>query len=325
MTRWLSSASCTSISEIRPGRLAYNEWVCLAGMISATDTRRAGGPPARRGSIPRGCLRDRPIEMRPAAPSARYASHEARIRRGPACDPSTRAFSCGASADPLRQLDDDPLRAADVAEPIDVFVVLHLANELRSACSQASDDGVDVVDCECEMADALGVRRCVTVAGPGSTGRGTSPAPAVRGCPESPTSRYQPGRPRAPPRGPPIRPRPASRLAPPVRARRRTPSQPRGRRPRCPRGPCVGSSSLDGSGTTRFQLGDHRDGPEQGFQSSWASVSCVRGQAPRHASATERESNCTRRRSRRPTRAPTNSAPRPCSQPSGVCRSCGRG
>src|SRR6266576_5065485 len=68
------------------------------------------------------------------------------------------------SADPLRQLDDDPLRAADVAEPIDVFVALHLANELRAAGSQASDDGVDVVDCECEMADARGVRRRVPVA-----------------------------------------------------------------------------------------------------------------------------------------------------------------
>jgi hypothetical protein len=30
------------------------------------------------------------------------------------------------SADLLRQLDDHPLRAADVAEPIAVFVVLHL-------------------------------------------------------------------------------------------------------------------------------------------------------------------------------------------------------
>ena len=50
------------------------------------------------------------------------------------------------SADPVRQLDDDPLRAADVAEPKDVSVTLHLANELRAAGSQAGDDGVDVVD-----------------------------------------------------------------------------------------------------------------------------------------------------------------------------------
>jgi hypothetical protein len=40
------------------------------------------------------------------------------------------------SADLLRQLDDDPLRAADIAEPIAVFVALHLANELRAAGSQ---------------------------------------------------------------------------------------------------------------------------------------------------------------------------------------------
>jgi len=58
------------------------------------------------------------------------------------------------SADLLRQLDDDPLRAADVAEPIAVFVALHLANELRAAGSRAGDDGVDVVDCMCDMADA---------------------------------------------------------------------------------------------------------------------------------------------------------------------------
>jgi hypothetical protein len=32
--------------------------------------------------------------------------------------------------------------------------LLHLANELRAAGSQAGDDGVDVVDCECEMAEA---------------------------------------------------------------------------------------------------------------------------------------------------------------------------
>jgi hypothetical protein len=51
-------------------------------------------------------------------------------------------------ADPLRQLDDDPLRAAYVAEPIAVFVALHLANELRAAGSQAGDDGVDIVDSE---------------------------------------------------------------------------------------------------------------------------------------------------------------------------------
>ena len=51
-----------------------------------------------------------------------------------------------------------------------VFVALHLANELRAVGSQASDDGVDVVDCECEMADARGVRPRVPVAAPDRRG-----------------------------------------------------------------------------------------------------------------------------------------------------------
>ena len=68
------------------------------------------------------------------------------------------------SADLLRQLDGDLLRAAEVAERITVFVALHLANELRAAGLQASDDGADIVDCECDLADALGVRRRVPVA-----------------------------------------------------------------------------------------------------------------------------------------------------------------
>src|SRR6266540_2112817 len=88
------------------------------------------------------------------------------------------------SADLLRQLDDDPLRAADVAEPIAVFVALHLANELRAAGSQASDDGVDIVDCECDMADARGVRRRVPVAAPARRGVKLcqlEPSVAVRG------------------------------------------------------------------------------------------------------------------------------------------------
>ncbi len=50
------------------------------------------------------------------------------------------------SAAPLRQLDDDPLRTADVAELIAVLVALDLANEPRATSSQAGDDGVDVVD-----------------------------------------------------------------------------------------------------------------------------------------------------------------------------------
>lgn len=58
------------------------------------------------------------------------------------------------SADPLGQLDDDPLRAAHVTEAKDVPVALDLANEFRAAGSQAGYDRVYVVDRECEMADA---------------------------------------------------------------------------------------------------------------------------------------------------------------------------
>src|ERR1700677_3900901 len=78
--------------------------------------------------------------------------------------PRRRDAAEQSSADRLRQLDDDPLRAADVAEPIALFVALHLANELRAAGSQAGQDGVDVVDGERDMADARGVRRRVPVA-----------------------------------------------------------------------------------------------------------------------------------------------------------------
>jgi hypothetical protein len=48
------------------------------------------------------------------------------------------------SADVLCQLDDDPLGAADVAEPVAVLVALQLADELSAAGSQAGDDRVDV-------------------------------------------------------------------------------------------------------------------------------------------------------------------------------------
>ena len=66
-------------------------------------------------------------------------------------------------ADLLRQFDDDPHRAADVAEPVAVLVALHLAHEFRAAGSQVGDDGVDVFDGECDMADARRVRRRVPV------------------------------------------------------------------------------------------------------------------------------------------------------------------
>lgn len=106
------------------------------------------------------------LEVRAIIAGAVLASSNARLRPGQNLGPAPKVKSFGAldsslcsqrswrggwrppepSADPLRQLDDDPLRAADVAEPIDVFVALHLANELRAAGSQASDNSIDVVD-----------------------------------------------------------------------------------------------------------------------------------------------------------------------------------
>jgi hypothetical protein len=68
------------------------------------------------------------------------------------------------STDALCQLDDDSLRAADVAEPVAVLVALQLADELSAAGSQAGDDGVDVFDRERDMADARCIRRRVPVA-----------------------------------------------------------------------------------------------------------------------------------------------------------------
>jgi hypothetical protein len=64
------------------------------------------------------------------------------------------------SANPLRKHDDDPLRAADVAEPVTVFVALHPTNKLRAAGLQT-----------------------------GLAGRGTSSVRAVHGRPKSPASR----------------------------------------------------------------------------------------------------------------------------------------
>ena len=69
------------------------------------------------------------------------------------------------SADPLRQFDDDPVRAADVAEPIEIFVALYRADERPAQRLQAEDDGVDVVDCEREMAEAGDIRRRARFAG----------------------------------------------------------------------------------------------------------------------------------------------------------------
>jgi hypothetical protein len=52
----------------------------------------------------------------------------------------------GPLAELLGQRDDDPLGAADVAEPVAVLVLRLLSNELRAVGSQSGDSGIDVVD-----------------------------------------------------------------------------------------------------------------------------------------------------------------------------------
>jgi hypothetical protein len=44
------------------------------------------------------------------------------------------------------------LRAADVTEPVAVPVALQLADEFSAVGSQAGNDGVDVLDGECDVA-----------------------------------------------------------------------------------------------------------------------------------------------------------------------------
>src|SRR3954447_1781077 len=67
------------------------------------------------------------------------------------------------SAEPLGELDDDPRRAAEVAEPEDVLVLLQLAHQFSAAGLQTGNHGVDVIDGEREVADARRVRRRVPV------------------------------------------------------------------------------------------------------------------------------------------------------------------
>jgi hypothetical protein len=63
-----------------------------------------------------------------------------------------RSAATGELAELLGQRDDDPLGAANVAEPVAVLVLRHLSshlsNEFRAVGSQAGDSGVDVVDGE---------------------------------------------------------------------------------------------------------------------------------------------------------------------------------
>lgn len=63
------------------------------------------------------------------------------------------------SAELLGQPDDDAVGAADVAVPVDVLVLRHLAHEFGAVGAQAAEDVVDIVDDEREARDARGVHR----------------------------------------------------------------------------------------------------------------------------------------------------------------------
>src|SRR2546421_8775345 len=63
------------------------------------------------------------------------------------------------SAELLGQPDDDALRAAHEAEPVNVLVLRDLAHEFGTVAAQAGDDVVDIVDHEHDAAHAPRVRR----------------------------------------------------------------------------------------------------------------------------------------------------------------------
>src|SRR3954451_11930000 len=72
----------------------------------------------------------------------------------------------GGSAELLGQSDDDALRAAQEAEPVDVLVLRDLADEFGTVAAQAGNNVVDVVDSEHDAPYAQRVRRRVFRLGP---------------------------------------------------------------------------------------------------------------------------------------------------------------
>src|SRR5262249_19659351 len=79
----------------------------------------------------------------------------------------------------------------------EVFVTLHLADELRAPGTEAGDHGVDVVDRECDVPDTRGVRWGVSVAVRALRCMELHEFEGDRGRPGPQPSRSQPGCPRA--------------------------------------------------------------------------------------------------------------------------------
>jgi hypothetical protein len=209
-----------------------------AAVLFAVDEGKTPSPAAARVLLAKETTRSHsPIEKRShrKATAHRNACPLPQEKPAPGSPPTlARRLAAGRTLSRYaRPAQDDPLRVTEVAESLAVLVALQLANELRAAGPQASDDSVDVVDGECDMADARGVRARVRVAGP--TRRSvknsvSSSRPWPSGVctiaisartPTSPTTRST----QLPSTGP----HPAAS----VRARRRTLSRPGGRRPRC--------------------------------------------------------------------------------------------
>ena len=80
---------------------------------------------------------------------------------------SLRLAALRASAELLRESDEEPFRPADIAEPIRVFVLDHVAYELRAAFAEPFERFVDVVHGEHDAEVAQSVHRSLAMIGDG--------------------------------------------------------------------------------------------------------------------------------------------------------------
>src|SRR5205823_2014727 len=106
-------------------------------------------------------LGGRTMEATSIQPPARLMSTPAHPRA-----PAKPSLVSDRSLDLLCQLDDDPLGAADVAEPVAVLVPHQLADEFGAMGPQAVEDILDAFHREHNMPDARRVRRSAGVAAP---------------------------------------------------------------------------------------------------------------------------------------------------------------
>jgi hypothetical protein len=95
-----------------------------------------------RDRVPR---KDRAAGLSTLWPGSSQTCESLRVRPAGESLPRNEPLRAGTGLDPLadllRALDDDSLRAADIAEPVAVLVGLHLADEFSAAGSQAGNDG----------------------------------------------------------------------------------------------------------------------------------------------------------------------------------------